>query len=211
MSKRGTDDLSDFLHEFDKLTILSMGLALAVPFALDRIFSLQPPWPPQSTYITAFLELCIIFFSFTVSVPSKTALRKFQSISLFVLVLLFFSYFFLYSVFVFETPLTSERVVAGYRCSQDAQLVAAQLRESCPFLSESSLAAAQYETELVWTPASVRLVEFVIFACWTSFFLLATAFFAITLQYLRKQRIRSREKGRKGENGPGTIVARSNE
>lgn len=180
-----------YLKRVDKETIFGLSLILAFTFALDELFSLQPPWPKGSTYITAFLELAVVFICFFISVRSKRALSRIQIRLFIAIAMLFALYFLLYSFFVFSTLREGEVVVAGFQCTEDARHVAAALGESCPFLTDEALAAAQYEAEKVWTPWSVRIVEFAMFLTWSSFFVLSTFLFGLTLAYLnRSEKVR---------------------
>lgn len=182
-----------YLGRIDRNTTFALAPMLAVPFILDSLFSLQPPWPKGSTYVTAFVELAAIFVCFFVPVRSKRTLRRAQLALFSGILLLFAAYFLLYSLFVFPTLREDEFVVAGYICTEEAALyVAPLLGQTCPFLTEEALAAAQYDVERVWTPSSVRIMEFVIFLCWSFFFILATILFGITLAFVnRTERIRT--------------------
>lgn len=180
---------SEFLKAFDRHTILALIPILALPFVLDQLFSLQPPWPRHSTYATAFLELAALFLAFFVQIPSRKRLVRRQVVVFALIVLAFIAYFALYSIFVFETPLTGEKVIAGFRCTQQAErYIAPALMQHCPFLNEQALAAAQYEAEVVWTPLSVRLVEIALFIAWSSFFVLATFLFGISVAFMHRAR-----------------------
>lgn len=181
------DQFAAFLKSFDRYTILSLASLLAVTFVLDLLFSLQPPWPQHSTYVTAFLELSTVFLSFFVVVKPKRSLFRLQIVVFTLIVLAFCAYFSLYSLFVFDTPLTGERVIGGYECTAEARdLVAPALRESCPFLSEEALAAAQYDVETVWMPYSVRAVEIAMFGAWSAFFVLTTFLFGVSIAYVQR-------------------------
>lgn len=185
------DELGAFFTEFDKKTLLPLIPLLGLTFILDRIFSLQPPWPEYSTYATAFFELCTLFVSFFLPIRSRKMLLRWQIFAFGMVVITFVSYFSLYSFFVFETPLTGERVVAGYQCTHNAEtIVAPAFGETCPFLSEQVLSAAQYDTETVWTAISVRTVEATMFLTWSSFFVFATFLFGISIASMSRMRAR---------------------
>jgi hypothetical protein len=186
------DEFESFLRSLDKYTLLSLASLLGVTFVLDYLFSLQPPWPRHSTYITAFLELSTVFLAFFVTVKTKRNLLRIQVATFALIVLTFCAYFLLYSMFVFETPLTGERVIAGYECTVEARhYVAPALKETCPFLSEEALAAAQYDAETVWTPSSVRLVEVAMFGAWSFFFIFTTFLFGISIAFLQRNQRRT--------------------
>lgn len=184
---------SAYLKRVDKETIFGLILILAFTFALDKFFSLQPPWPKGSTYITAFLELAVVFICFFIPLRSRRALSRIQIRLFIAMAAVFVLYFLLYSFFVFPTPRDGEFVVAGFRCTGEAaNYVAPMLGQTCPFLTEEALAAAQYDVEKVWTPWSVRTVEFVMFLTWSSFFVLSTFLFGLTLAFLnRSERARA--------------------
>ncbi|MEO1648682.1 MAG: hypothetical protein AAFR32_07680 [Pseudomonadota bacterium] len=187
VKKARPDDLGAFLTEFDKKTLLPLVPLLGITFVLDSVFSLQPPWPQYSTYATAFFELCTLFIAFFTPIRSKKKLLRWQIFAFVMVTLTFVGYFVLYSFFVFETPLTGERVVAGFQCTRDAALhVAPAFGETCPFLTEEVLSAAQYEAELVWTAPSVRTVETAMFLTWSGFFVFATFLFGISVAYMSR-------------------------
>lgn len=183
------DTFTKFLKAFDRSTIVALIPILSVPFVLDLIFSLQPPWPRYSTYATAFLELCVLFLAFFIKIESKAKLFRYQ-ISTFALIsLMFVSYFFLYSMFVFDVPATGEKVVSGFRCTYQAEnFIAPALMQECPFLNEEALAAAEYDAETVWTPLSVRLIEIIMFITWSLFFILSTFLFGVSVAFLQRTR-----------------------
>lgn len=183
------DAFSDFLHAFDKATIVALIPIIAVPFLLDQLFSLQPPWPQYSTYTTAFLELCTLFLAFFIRIESRKKLFRYQIAAFTLICVMFLAYFSFYSMFVFEVPLTGEKVVSGFRCTHQAErFIAPALMQECPFLNEEALAAAGYEVEIVWTPFSVRLMEIVMFVVWSAFFILATFLFGISVAHLQRSR-----------------------
>ena len=175
-----------YLGSIDRNTTFALLPILAIPFILDQLFSLQPPWPDGSTYITAFVELAAIFVCFFVPIRSKRTLRRTQLTVFSGMLLLFTLYFFLYSFFVFPSLREDEFVVAGFICTEEAEYVAPLLGQTCPFLTEEALAAAQYEVERIWTPSSVRIMEFTLFLSWSSFFILATLLFGITLAFVNR-------------------------
>lgn len=180
-------DLKTYFKEFDRHTLFVIVPMLAVPFLLDKLFSLQPPWPRGSTYITSFLELAAIFVCYFIPIRSKKALLRCQ-IGLFAsATLLFITYFVLYSMFVFTNPFNGDAVIAGYECTAEAQrYVAPMLNQQCPFLTEEALAAAQYEVERVWTPVSVRVMEIVMFLAWSMFFIVTTFLFGLSVAFMQR-------------------------
>ena len=74
-------------------------------------------------------------------------------------------------------------------CTQQAaEFIAPALMQTCPFLNEEAPAAAGYLAEVVWTPRSVRLVEVMMFVAWSSFFILATFLFRISVPWMKRTR-----------------------
>jgi len=177
-----------FAKAFDKHTLFALIPALAITFVLDLVFSLQPPWPKSSTYITAFLELAAMFLAYFAPVKNKASLWRLQ-IALFLSIFAcFIGYFVLYSFFVFDTPLNDERVVAGFQCTRETlALIRSGLIESCPFLKEEFLASAQYETDVLWTRSSIVAVEIALFFCWSTLFILTTFLFGISIAFMARQ------------------------
>ena len=189
MAKFETDDLSDFFSQFDKKTLLPLIPMLAVTFALDQVFSLQPPWPKFSTYVTAFLELCTLFIAFFVPLKSKRGMFRAQLLAFCCVCICFVLYFICYSFFVFDAPFSGERLVAGFVCTPEAEnYVAPAFGESCPLLSEAVLSAAQYDPEIVWTPSSVRAMESLMFLLWSGFFVFATFLFGISVAFQNRRK-----------------------
>jgi len=187
MESNRVDAFSDFMRAFDKATLLVLIPMLAVPFLLDLVFSLQPPWPRYSTYATAFLELATLFLAFFWRVQGRAQLFRIQVTVFTLICVMFVAYFLLYSLFVFEVPVTGEKLVAGFVCTdQAADFIAPALMQACPFLNEEALAASGYVAEVVWTPLSVRLVEVMMFVAWSSFFILTTFLFGISVAWLRR-------------------------
>lgn len=187
MSRQQVDTFSDFVRAFDKATLLVLIPILAVPFLLDLVFSLQPPWPRYSTYATAFLELATLFLAFFWRVQRRDRLFRIQLVVFSLICAMFVAYFLLYSMFVFEVPVTGEKLVAGFVCTEQAAVfIAPALMQDCPFLNEEALAASGYSVEVVWTPLSVRLVEVMMFVAWSSFFILATFLFGVSVAWLKR-------------------------
>lgn len=187
MSRQQVDTFSDFVRAFDKATLLVLIPILAIPFLLDLVFSLQPPWPRYSTYATAFLELATLFLAFFWRVQRRDRLFRIQLVVFSLICAMFVAYFLLYSMFVFEVPVTGEKLVAGFVCTEQAAVfIAPALMQDCPFLNEEALAASGYSVEVVWTPLSVRLVEVMMFVAWSSFFILATFLFGVSVAWLKR-------------------------
>lgn len=187
MSRQQVDTFSDFVRAFDKATLLVLIPILAIPFLLDLVFSLQPPWPRYSTYATAFLELATLFLAFFWRVQRRDRLFRIQLVVFSLICAMFVAYFLLYSMFVFEVPVTGEKLVAGFVCTEQAAVfIAPALMQDCPFLNEEALAASGYNVEVVWTPLSVRLVEVMMFVAWSSFFILATFLFGVSVAWLKR-------------------------
>lgn len=189
------DKLKSYMGAYDRYTLFALMPILAVPFILDLIFGLQPPWPKSTTYITAFLELAIIFYCFLQSRKSRAAMRRTAALYLTAMVALFAVYFTMYSLFVFKLPISGKPVVGGFICNREAaEIVVPAMGEHCPFVSEAVLAAAQYEVGRVWTPLSVKIVELSLFVCWSVFFMAATFLFGSFIAHVSSKRGGSRTK-----------------
>jgi hypothetical protein len=195
------NDLKSFFEEFDRHTLFVILPMLAIPFILDKIFSLQPPWPRGSTYITTFLELAAIFVCYFIPIKSRRTLLRIQFGLFGTATFLFVAYFVLYSMFVFTNPFNGDALIAGYECTEEAQrFVAPLLNQQCPFLTEEALAAAQYEVEQVWTPVSVRVTEIMMFLSWSMFFIVTTFLFGLSVAFMQRNRkldSRSRTRNRR--------------
>ncbi len=177
-------DLSSFLKNYDKSVLLALLPIIALTFILDQLFSLEPPWPNGSTYITAFLELCVVFAAYYVDIRSKKKLLVYQRWSILVMFALFIGYFSTYAFFVYDDPSLSNAIIGGFRCTEDAVLVVeAMASESCPRLSFELLASAGYDPELLWEPWSIKIVEISMFAMWSMFFVVAAYMLALTVSF----------------------------
>lgn len=179
-----------FFQSYDKFTTLALLPLLAIPFLLDKLFSLQPPWPTGSTYITAFIQLAIVFVGFFADIRSRSALRKAQGRLILISISLFLSYFLLYSLFVFIEPGSGRAIIAGFQCTADAaKYVAPLLGMECPFLGSEALSAASYKADVVWTPFSIKIMEFTIFVTWSLFFMIMSYLFSITIAFMTRKRL----------------------
>lgn len=179
---------SEYFKVYDKYTLYALLPALAASFILDKVFSLQPPWPRGSSYITAFLELGIVFYAFTSPMRSKKKLRAFQRKALVGAIFLFAIYFVLYSLFVYESSVGGYYIVGGFECTPIAQnVIATELGLICPLLNSEALAAAQYDETLLWTRRSIIPIEISMFLSWSLLFMLMTYMFASTAAYISQK------------------------
>lgn len=183
------DRLRQYLGAYDRFTLFALIPILAVPFILDSVFGLQPPWPRSTTYLTAFLELGIVFFCFLQDRITKQKMRRIVFLSVLSMVALFAVYFLMYSLFVFTLPAGGGSIVGGFICKPDTQyIIAPFMNESCPFVSEQVLASAQYRPETVWEPLSIRIIEFALFSCWSLFFMVSTYLYGSFVAYISTRR-----------------------
>jgi hypothetical protein len=80
-----------------------------------------------------------------------------------VLVMAAIAYLALGSMFIEAIPGTSVRVVKGFTCTPDAELVFA---DACPNLGRDALRDAEWEAGTLWTGTSVMIVRLSLALTW---------------------------------------------
>jgi hypothetical protein len=158
--------------------------AMAMP-VLAAAASVQPPWPPGVSWITAVLVLVALLLAaqfLRMAAPKRvnTALHVAAAF----LVAAVSVYLFVSSFFTYVVPTTHERFVKGYKCTSEAQLLFA---EKCPYLGVDELQTAEYEAERLWTASSVAVVKVSLVGLWlASFIALSFLLAALLTRYLHR-------------------------
>lgn len=151
----------------DLLKVVGIGGAFALLPALAALAGLSPPWPPAIGGVSALLILVFSLIVWEWVRKSRTAHRRKWIVWALVLTLTgLFGYLILYSLFIEPIPGTDERVIRGFTCTADAQLVHGP---KCPDLPREALADAEWEAPALWTRGSLTTVRLALALTWLVF------------------------------------------
>jgi hypothetical protein len=157
--------MEDFLRNLVK--VLGVGAAFASIPLFASLAALQPPWPPAIGYVSAGLVLLASLAVWEWTRNSGRVRRRRWVIAATVLTLGgLFVYLVLFSLFVETIADTDMRVVRGFACTPDAQLV---YGDACPDLPSDALRDAEWEPLNLWTRSSVTIVRLLLTASWLAF------------------------------------------
>ena len=149
------------------IKVLGVGAAFAALPLFASLAALEPPWPPAIGYVSAALILLASLVVWEWTRKSKLGHRRRWIVAGLMLTLLgLLSYLVLYSTFVEAIPGGDERVVRGYECTRQAQLVHG---DDCPDLSRDALQDAQWEALNLWTRSSVTTARVLLTLAWLVF------------------------------------------
>ena len=157
--------MSDYLKSLTKVLGIGAGFAALPLFA--SMASLQPPWPPAIGAVSSALVLlgALIVWEWTRRSRIRHRRRWILAAAL-ITVAALIVYFILYSMYVEDVPGTDLRVVRGYACTQEAQLV---YKQACPDLPSDALQGAEWEPTMLWTRQSVTAVRVGLAGLWLMF------------------------------------------
>lgn len=151
----------------DLLKVVGIGGAFALLPALAALAGLSPPWPPAIGGVSALLILVFSLIVWEWVRKSRTTSRRKWIIWALVLTLSgLVGYLTLYSLFIEPIPGTDERVIRGFTCTADAQLVHGS---KCPDLPREALQDAEWEAPALWTRSSITLVRMGLALSWLIF------------------------------------------
>ena len=146
----------------NKLALAVLAGLVAVP-VIAGLLAYDPPWPAGFGYVSALLVAgAAARGHFAVpSGPGLAGMRLKAAIA--VLVIAGIAYLALGSMFIETIPGTSERLVKGFTCTPDAELVFA---DSCPNLGRDALSGAGWDAGALWTGSSLMLVRLSLALSW---------------------------------------------
>lgn len=164
--RTGVDDFFGVLKSYGKVIGWAFGAAV-VPLAAGLI-KLAPPWPPAILQLTALFEVLVLVLAFQTLKRAKSSLvSRLMAILLAATVLLAVGYLILLSGFVYEEPISGERFVKGFACTDEARRV---FPGRCPAYGDGELRQAQWDAWRLWQPWSITVMRVAIVALWTSMF-----------------------------------------
>ena len=151
----------------DLVQILAIGAAFATIPLFAALAKLEPPWPPAMAYVSSALVLmsALVAWEWTRATHRKLR-RTWIVVSLSGALLGLAAYLVAYSSFVEVNPDGGERVVRGFTCTRDAQLV---YRERCPDLTARELRQAEWDPSALWTSQSITTARISLALAWLVF------------------------------------------
>jgi len=139
----------------NKLALAVLAGLAAVP-VLAGMLGYDPPWPAGFGYASAlFVAGAAAWGHFAVPAGKEMTGWRLKAL-LVAMVIAGIAYLALGSMFIETIPGTTVRVVKGFTCTPDAELVFA---ESCPNLGRDALRDAEWEAGTLWTGTSVMVVR----------------------------------------------------
>lgn len=138
----------------------------AVPL-VAALTDLAPPWPDRIGYVSTAIILLGSAVAWEACRRQRMGRRRmWTSLGAGLTVAGLLGYLVLYSLFVEPAPGSSLRVVRGYACTAEAQMV---YKEACPNLPRDALRDAEWESVMLWTRSSVTVVRIALLASWLVF------------------------------------------
>lgn len=157
--------METYLRDLAKVLGVGAGFAAIPLFA--SFAALQPPWPPAIGYVSAALVLVSALLAWEWTRKSRLVHRRRWIVSGVGLTLVgLVVYLVLYSLFVENIPGSDDRVVRGFTCTADAQLI---YRDRCPDLPREALQDAEWEAVAIWTRSSVTAARVSLACAWILF------------------------------------------
>ena len=151
----------------DLAKVLGLGAAFASIPLFASFADLQPPWPPAIGYVSAALVLVAALLAWEWTRKSKLVRRRRWIVVAALLTIIgLLAYLILYSLFIENIPGTDERIVRGFTCTREAELL---YRDRCPDLPREVLQDAEWEAVAVWTRGSVTTVRVALTSAWIIF------------------------------------------
>lgn len=176
------DDFQTFAKQF--FAIIAAGVATTALVLVTAVVGLAPPWPGQIVQITAISQLLALIFCFQfLSRSSGQIINRVMAIAL--IPLIFFStvYLVVHSLVIFELPDGSVGV-KGFICSPHASEL---YGHSCPFLSRSSIADAEFNADLLWSPVGLTMARISLLIAWIGSFVALVFLVAAFVVYQRRR------------------------
>lgn len=157
-----------------RIALLSAGGVILLPY-LAGLGGYLPPWPPGIVGVTSLLELVVL--AATYQFFSKSS-RKTASIVVLLSMISVFVFSTTYlscnAMFVYQIPLSKERVILGCGLSYKSKKINAREGieglDECPGEYDALLSSAQYKTDHVWTKKSVIFVKLGLVTSWLASF-----------------------------------------
>jgi hypothetical protein len=166
-----------------KLALAMLAALVALP-ALAALFAYDPPWPSGLGYISAVLVAGAAAWGHFGTGPTWLTRNRVRALGA-VLVLAAIAYLALGSLFIETIPASGVRVVKGFTCTPDAELV---FGDSCPNLGRDALRDAEWEAGTLWTGPSLMAVRLGLALSW----LVLVAGLAIAAARIEQLRLRGR-------------------
>lgn len=142
--------------------IATLAALVALP-AVGALFSYDPPWPAGLGYVSAVLVAgAAAWAHFSVPGPKWLTRNRLRALVA-ALAVAGIAYLALGSLFIETIPGTDVRVVKGFTCTPDAELV---YGNACPNLGRDALRDAEWEAGTLWTGTSVMLVRLGLALSW---------------------------------------------
>ena len=157
--------ISKYFSDITRVLAVGAGFAALPLFA--ALASLEPPWPPAIGFVSAGIIVvgALIIWEWTRKANIRNRRKWLVWATALMLVGLLF-YLVLYSLYVETVPGTNIRIVRGFQCTIDAELV---YREQCSELPSSALDEAGWDVNELWTRTSITTVRVGLATCWLVF------------------------------------------
>lgn len=183
------------LKEVQKLSAWVLPTAAFTP-VIANLAGLSPPWPDSIglTVCTSLAMIIALLFVFQLfRRKSAGAVNTILLRCLALLVLSAVAYFVLFSLLVYDTPVTGERFVKGFGCTERALAI---YQNRCPWLDFRDIKEASYEASVLWTAPSLAMARVTLLALWFALFGICSVLLGTFVSHVSRRGRRKPDGGR---------------
>jgi hypothetical protein len=180
-----------FVSDFKSVAALMGKAALLAPF-VGLLLNISPPWPTGTgvSALTALAEVLVLIYIFQFFMPlSKRRLENRLRVFFLIVVGWFAVYISVYSVFVYDIPLTKSHDVKGFILRPGIQAILGPGHSI-----DRVLEGAEWDAFEVWEGWSIHAVRVSLLLSWILFFVgiaACIAIFVVLQQKVSPEKIRT--------------------
>jgi hypothetical protein len=184
-------DFQDLLRDISQMGVWVMPAAGVTP-VLAALADVSPPWPNKlgitvAASIVMMLGLLATFHF--LPTRGRTAVNRTIFRSLLIAIASGITYFFIFSLFTYQTPVTKEWFIKGFSCTKEATSF---FGDKCPWLDLDELKMAEYEASRLWTWPSIALTRLALLLLWFALCLSGAAALGAFVRYQKNQKSQSK-------------------
>jgi hypothetical protein len=157
----------NFVTDFKSVAGLIGKAAIIAPF-MDLLLNIGPPWPARTAVpaLCALAEVLVLIYIFQFSTPqSKSRLQKRLKNYFLLLIFCFIGYIILYSIFIYDVPLTKSNDVKGFVINPAVEEIIG------PDLTiDKALEGAEWDAFVIWEAWTIHVTRIGLLLAWILFF-----------------------------------------
>ena len=165
--------------------MIAAGVGASALILITTLAGITPSWPNGIVQLTAIFQLTILAIVFqTMEHSSKSTITKFMKKTMIIGLLSLITYLLIYSIFHYTLP-EGKIAVRGMFCTNDALI----RYDSCPLLTTTEIADAQYDQEKLWTVLGIGISRVLVMVLWICFFSSLVSFLGSFAAYRNRKEI----------------------